>query len=128
VAAVSLKRRLRCAVCAASVCALTACGEGPNLSEIQDLRDPVTGDSVVPQIAARQSTVKQMKSEGICTETSSGSLARSANASRSASVEERRVIEKENYHRELIFNAIAKVYKLEPSEIKSLFYEMQRGQ
>jgi len=128
VAAVSLKRRLRCAVWAALVCALTACGEGPNLSEIHNLRDPVTGDLIVPQIAARQSTIKQMKSEGIWTETSSGTLVRSANALRSTNVEERRVLEKENYHRELVFNAIAKVYKLEPSEIKSLFYEMQRGQ
>jgi len=127
VVAVSLSR-LRCAVCAASVCALTACGAGPDLSEIRDLRDPVTGDLVVPQILARQSTLKQMKSEGICTETSSGNLVRSASASRSAGVEERKVLEKENYHRELVFNAVAKTYKLAPSEIKSLFYEMQRGQ
>ena len=98
------------------------------MSEIRDLRDPVTGDLVVPQILARQSTVKQMKSEGICTETSSGTLVRSASASRSASVEERKVLEKENYHRELVFDAVAKAYKLAPSDIKSLFYEMQRGQ
>lgn len=85
-------------------------------------------DSLRPQIAARQSTLKQMKSEGICTEGSSGMLARSANPSRPITVADRTIIEQENYDRERVFDSVAKAYKLTSSDIKSLFYEMQRGQ
>jgi hypothetical protein len=110
---------LRRASYAAVVYALTACGGAPNVSEIDSLR---------PQIAARQSTVKQMKSEGICSENSSGSLARSANPSNPISVVYRTIIDQENYDRERAFDAIARAYKLSSSDIKSLFYEMQQGQ
>lgn len=55
-------------------------------------------------------------------------LVRSANPSRPITVADRTIIEQENYDRERVFDAVAKAYKLTSSDIKSLFYEMQRGQ
>lgn len=52
---------------------------------------------------------------------------RSANASRVVTVAEREVIETENRDRELVFDAIARTYKMGSSDIKSLFYEMQHS-
>jgi hypothetical protein len=97
---------------------LPACSEAPDLSEIDRLR---------PEIAARQATISQMKSEGICSESSSGTLIRSANASRVVTVAEREIIEMENRDRERVFDAVARAYGLGSSDIKSLFYELQRG-
>lgn len=98
--------------------ALSGCTDAPDLSQIDRLRS---------EIAARHATIAEMKSEGICTESNSGILMRSANASRVVTVAEREVIETENRDRELVFDAIARAYKMSSSDIKSLFYEMQRS-
>jgi Protein of unknown function (DUF1318) len=101
-----------------SLVALSACTEAPDLSEIDRIR---------PEIAARQATIAQMKSEGICSESSTGTLVRSANASRVVTVAEREIIETENRDRELVFDAVARAYGMGSSDIKSLFYELQKG-
>lgn len=104
--------------CVLFLAALPACTEAPNLAEIEGLR---------PEIRGRQAVIAQMKAEGICTESSSGILVRSAKAPRVVTVSERIVIETENRDREAVFEAVARAYGLGSSDIRSLFYEMQRG-
>lgn len=98
--------------------AFPACTKAPDLSEINALR---------PEITGRQAVIAQMKSEGICAESSSGTLVRSAKAPRVVTVSERIVIETENRDREAVFEAVARAYGLGSSDVRSLFYEMQRG-
>jgi len=104
--------------CVLFLAALPACTEAPNLAEIDGLR---------PEIRGRQAVIAQMKAEGICAESSSGTLVRSAKAPRVVTVSERIVIETENRDREAVFEAVARAYGLGSSDIRSLFYEMQRG-
>lgn len=93
---------------------LAACAPQVDVSEIAPLKARVT---------ARQPALTQMKTEGLCAENSTGMLARSANAR--LSVEQRTVIEEENFDRERIFDAVARAYSLPVAEIRSLFVEMQ---
>ena len=46
---------------------------------------------------------------------------------RVVTVSERIVIETENRDREAVFEAVARAYGLGSSDVRSLFYEMQRG-
>jgi glutamine cyclotransferase len=93
---------------------LTGCSPQVEVAEIVPLKARVT---------ARQPVLSQMKTEGLCAENSTGMLARSANAR--LTVEQRTLIEEENFDRERIFDAIARAYELPVADIRALFVEMQ---
>lgn len=93
---------------------LTGCTEAPDLGEARALKGSV---------AARQAVLDQMKIEGLCSEAPGGTLVRSASAQ--LSIEQRTLIEQENYDRERIFEALARAYTLSVSDIRALFTEMQ---
>lgn len=98
----------------AGLVGLTGCSPQVDVSEIAPLKARVT---------ARQPTLAQMKTQGVCAENSTGMLARSANAH--LSLEQRTLIEEENFDRERIFEAIARAYGLSVADIRALFVEMQ---
>lgn len=90
------------------------CSEKPNLTEIAPLK---------ARVSTRLTELNKMKSDGLCAESASGMLTRSATAR--LSVEHRTLIEEENFDRERIFDAISRAYSLPVADIKSLFAEMQ---
>lgn len=93
---------------------VTGCTEAPDLGEARALKGSVN---------ARQSALNQMKIEGLCSEAPGGTVVRSASAR--LSIEQRTLIEQENYDRERIFEALARAYSLSVSDIRALFTEMQ---
>jgi hypothetical protein len=94
--------------------ALAGCSPQVDLTEVAPLKARVT---------ARQPALTQMKTEGLCAENSTGMLTRSATAR--ISVEQRTLIEEENFDRERIFDALARAYALPVADIRTLFVEMQ---
>lgn len=92
----------------------SGCAPEPKLDEIAPLKGRVT---------ARQPLLTQMKAEGLCSEGSNGMLTRNPTAR--LSVEQRTLIEEENFDRERIFAAIAAAYSLPVEEVRSLFVRMQ---
>lgn len=90
------------------------CSGAPDLSAIAPLKARVT---------ARQPALTQLKTEGLCRENSTGLLSRMDGAK--LSIEQRTLIEEENFDRERIFEALATAYALPAGEIKSLFVQMQ---
>lgn len=109
----NLRRYLILAACS-SLGLVAGCSQQVDLSEVAPLKARVT---------ARQPALSQMKTEGLCAENSTGMLSRSANAR--LSVEQRTLIEEENFDRERIFDALARAYGIPTSDIRSLFVEMQ---
>lgn len=93
---------------------LSGCGSAPDLGEIAPWKT---------RVAARQAAISQLKAEGLATEASTGLLTRSATAK--LSLEQRTLIEEENFDRERIFEALARAYGFSSSDIKSLFVQMQ---
>lgn len=92
----------------------SGCSEAPDLSGIAPLKG---------RVAARQAELTRMKGEGLCAENSSGMLGRSPTAA--LSLEQRTLIEEENYDRERIFEALASAYSLSSADVRSVFVGMQ---
>ena len=92
----------------------SGCAPQVDLTEIAPLK---------ARVSARQASLSHLKTEGLCSENSSGMLTRAAGGA--LSVEQRTLIEEENFDRERIFEAVARAYSLSVSDVKTLFVEMQ---
>ncbi len=93
---------------------ITGCGDAPRSPVVEGLR---------PKVTARQMQISSLKGVGVCSEISSGMLRRATD--KNVSLEERTLIEQENFDREKIFSEISKVCGIAVSDVKALFVKMQ---